>query len=403
MYRTRLKTLARRSLLRQLRVIDSATGPEVEMQGRRVLLFSSNNYLDLATHPRVIEAAIQAVRRYGVGAGASRLVSGTLRPHQELEEALAAFKRVEATLVFSTGYQANLGLIQTLAEDRAVIYADRLCHASLIDACRISPAALRIYPHRDVSSLRRRLCRGDPPRPALVVTDGVFSMDGDLAPLPDLLHAVEASHAVLVVDDAHGTGVMGREGRGTVEHFGLEGRPIVQMGTLSKALGGLGGFVAGSRDLIEYLVNRARPFIYTTALPPAVAAAAKAALEVIEAEPERRARLWELRDRLFNGLKQIGFETLDSASPIIPILVGEADAALRLADHLFNHGIYAPAIRPPTVPPGTSRIRMSVTAGHTPDQIDYVLEILSKVRRTEPTSRPDEKEARARRGRLLPP
>ena len=379
MYRTRLDELTRRSLLRRLRTIDSAPGAEVEMDGRRILLFSSNNYLDLAAHPRVTEAAVTAIRRYGVGAGASRLVSGSLRPHRELEERLAAFKRVEATLVFSTGYQANLGLIPTLAEDRDAIYADRLCHASLIDACRLCRASLRVYRHRDHAHLARLLQRGRPSRPPVVVTDGVFSMDGDLAPLPELFKATQQADATLVVDDAHGTGVMGPEGRGTVEHFGLEGAPLVQMGTLSKALGGMGGFIAGSRDLIEYLVNRARPFIYTTALPPAMAAAATAALDVVEAEPERRARLWSLRDRLHEGIRQIGFDTLESRSPIIPLLVGDAEPALSLSKQLFAHGVYAPAIRPPTVPDGTSRVRMSVTAGHTEAQIDQVLDALKTI------------------------
>ena len=379
MFRTHLDALARRSLLRRLRMIDSAPGAEVELSGRRVLLLSSNNYLDLASHPRVTEAAIQAIRRYGVGAGASRLVSGTFRPHQELEERLAAFKREEAALVFSTGYQANLGLVQVLAEDRVVIYADRFCHASLIDACRLCKAALRVYRHRDASHLSGLLRRGGPSRPALVVTDGVFSMEGDLAPLPELLDAAETTGATVVVDDAHGTGVMGPDGRGTVAHFGLEGRTIVQMGTLSKALGGLGGFVAGPRDLIEYLVNRARPFIYTTALPPALAAAATAALDVIEAEPERRARLWSVRRRLHDGLTKLGVDTMHSESPIIPLLIGDADATFRFSDALLEHGIYAPAIRPPTVPAGTSRIRMSVTSGHTPEQIDRVLDVVSKV------------------------
>jgi len=379
MYRARLDDLARRSLLRRLRTLDSAPGAEVDLGGRRILLFSSNNYLDLAAHPTVTEAAIAAIRQYGVGAGASRLVSGSLRPHRELEERLASFKRVEAALVFSTGYQANLGLIPTLAEDRDIIYADRLCHASLIDAARLCTIPLRVYRHRDHAHLAGLLQRRRPPRPALVITDGVFSMDGDLAPLPELCEAAEQSGAILVVDDAHGTGVMGTTGRGTVEHYGLEGRALVQMGTLSKGLGGMGGFVAGSRDVIEYLVNRARAFIYTTALPPAMAAAAVAALDVIEAEPERRARLWHLRDRLHEGVRRIGFDTLDSRSPIIPLLVGDADLALSLSDHLLAHGIYAPAIRPPTVPSGSSRIRLSVTTGHTTAQIDYVLEALATI------------------------
>ena len=382
MYRPRLDLLARRSLLRQLHTIHAAPGPEVELDGRRVLMFASNNYLNLATHPKVAEAAINAIRRYGVSATASRLMSGSLPPHRDLEARLAAFKGAEAALVFSTGYQANLGLVQTLAEDASMIYADRLCHASLIDACRLSKRTLRIFRHREVSQLRRLLERTRQGA-GLILTDGVFSMDGDLAPLPSLLNVAVSSGAYLVVDDAHGTGVMGREGRGTVEHFGLTGSALIQMGTLSKALGAFGGFVTGPRDLIEYLVNRARPFVYTTALPPAMAAAASAALDIVEAEPERRAELWRLRERLYQGLKTMGCETLDSKSPILPILVGDASDALALSDHLLAHQIYAPAIRPPTVPASSSRIRLSITAGHTSAQIDHLLEALAAVRTTD--------------------
>jgi 8-amino-7-oxononanoate synthase len=382
MYRARLDLLARRSLLRRLRTIHSAPLAEVQLEGHQVLLFSSNNYLDLATHPKVAEAAITALRRYGVGAGASRLISGTFPPHVELEERLASFKRTEAALVFSTGYQANLGLVQTLAEEASIIYADRLCHGSLIDASRLCKLPLRIFRHREVSQLRRLLER-DTRTASLILTDGVFSMDGDLAPLPSLLAVAESSGARLVVDDAHGTGVMGREGRGTVEHFGLKSAALIQMGTLSKALGAFGGFVAGPRDLMEYLVNRARSFIYTTALPPAMAAAASAALQLVEAEPERRAKLWSLRERLYQGLKNLGCETLASESPILPIVVGDVGGAVRLSEHLLAHGIYAPAIRPPTVPPSSSRVRLSITAGHTPAHIDQLLEALSTVRKTD--------------------
>ncbi len=382
MYSTRLDVLSRRSLLRRLRTIDCAPRAEVQFDGRRILLFSSNNYLDLAAHPKVMEAASAAIRRYGVGAGASRLISGTLAPHTELEERLAAFKRTEAALVFSTGYHANLGLIQTLAEDASTIYADRLSHASLIDACRFCKAQLRIFRHREASQLRA-LLKSKRKEAAVILTDGVFSMDGDLAPLPALLNVAESTGAQLVVDDAHGTGVMGPEGRGTVEHFGLKSAALIQMGTLSKALGAFGGFVTGSRDLITYLVNRARSFIYTTALPPAMAAAASAALEIIICEPERRARLWFLRERLDQGLKTMGCGTLGSESPIMPILVGDVAAALRLSDHLLAQGIYAPAIRPPTVPSSSSRIRITVTAGHTPAHIDHLLEALSMLRATD--------------------
>jgi 8-amino-7-oxononanoate synthase len=363
--------------------MDSAATAEVKLDGRNVLLFSSNNYLDLATHPKVIEAAMTAIRRYGVGAGASRLLSGTLRPHTELEERLAAFKQAEAALVFSTGYQANLSLIPTLAEDCSVIYADRLCHASLIDACRLCKVPLRIHRHRDAAQVERLLTRKTSFGTALILTEGVFSMDGDIAPLPKLFAAAQAGGATLVVDDAHGTGVMGPGGRGTPQHFGLVGKGMIQMGTLSKALGSFGGFVVGSRDLITYLINRARPFIYSTALPPAMAASASVALEIIEAEPERHARLWNLRNRLHQGLQSLGCQTFGSESPIVPIRVGNADAAVRLSQHLMAHGIYAPAIRPPTVPAGTSRIRMSVTAGHTAAHIDRVLEALATVRNTD--------------------
>jgi len=383
MYRARLDRLAQGSLLRHLHTIDSAATAEVDLNGRRVVLFSSNNYLDLATHPKVIEAAMAAIRRYGIGAGASRLLSGTLRPHTELEERLATFKQVDAALVFSTGYQANLGLIPTLAEDRTIIYADRLCHASLVDACRLCKASLRIFRHRDTSQLQRLLTDKKSFGTALIMTEGVFSMDGDLAPLPKLFAIAEANGATLVVDDAHGTGVMGPEGRGTVEYFGLTGQGLIQMGTLSKALGSFGGFVAGPRDLISYLINRARAFIYTTALPPAMAASASAALDIIRIEPERRTRLWNLRDRLHQGLQSLGCHTLGSESPILPVLVGSADAAVRLSEHLLAHDIYAPAIRPPTVPDGTSRIRLSVTAGHTPAHIDRLLEAFATLRSTD--------------------
>jgi glycine C-acetyltransferase/8-amino-7-oxononanoate synthase len=379
MYATRLDLLARRSLLRRLRTIDSAPNAEMQFEGRRVLLFSSNNYLDLATHPKVTEAAAAAIRRYGVGAGASRLISGTLAPHVELEERLASFKRTDAAIVFSTGYHANIGLIQTLAEDASTIYADRFSHASLIDGCRFSKTQLRIFRHRDASQLRT-LLESKRKEAALILTDGVFSMDGDLAPLPALLNIAESTCAQLVVDDAHGTGVMGHDGRGTAEHFGLTSASLIQMGTLSKALGAFGGFVAGSRDLITYLVNRARSFIYTTALPPAMAAAASAALEIIIAEPERRARLWFLRDRLGQGLKTIGCGMSGSESPIMPILVADAAAAVRLSDYLLAQGVYAPAIRPPTVPSSSSRIRITVTAGHTPAHIDHLLEALYRLR-----------------------
>lgn len=374
---TELNSLADRSLLRQLRSLGSATGPTVHYEGREIILLSSNNYLGLATHPDLIQAAVQATERYGVGSGASRLVSGTLPPHHQLEQALADFQGTESALLFGSGYMANLGIIPSLIEQGGLILADRLCHASMIDGCRLSHADLRIFHHRDVAQVESLLKRRAPHRPTLIVTEGVFSMDGDLAPLPALADLAQQYEATLYVDDAHGTGVMGATGRGTLEHFGLTHPMPVHMGTLSKALGGQGAYVVGSKTLTDYLVNKARSFIFTTAPAPATAAAAQAALAVIRREPARLRRLWSNRQRLFDGLVKHGFRTTQTESPIIPILVGDAVGAATLADQLLVHGIYAPAIRPPTVPEGTSRVRLTVTSEHTSDQIDEALHCLA--------------------------
>lgn len=345
-------------------------------KGREILLLSSNNYLGLATHPDLIQAAVLATEQYGVGSGASRLVSGTLPPHDHLERALADFQGTESALLFGSGYLANLGIIPSLIEQGGLILADRLCHASMIDGCRLSHADLRIFQHRDVVQVESLLQRRAAHRPTLIVTEGVFSMDGDLAPLAALADLAERYEATLYVDDAHGTGVMGKTGRGTLEHFGLTHRIPVHMGTLSKALGGQGAYVVGSKALTDYLVNKARSFIFTTAPAPATAAAAAAALAVIQREPARLARLWSNRQRLFNGLLKLGFRTTQTESPIIPILVGDAAMASALAAQLLIHGVYAPAIRPPTVPEGTSRVRLTVTSDHTADQIDEALHCL---------------------------
>ncbi len=374
MFEHELAELADQHLLRRLRLVESATGPLVTIAGRQAILMASNDYLGLAAHRRLKQAATEAIARYGVGAGASRLVSGTLPPHRDLEAALARFKGTEAALTFGSGYLVNLGLIPALAGPGDLILADRLCHASLLDGCRLSGAEFRVYRHGDLAHLDQLLSRRPARRAVLIVTDGVFSMDGDLAPLPGLLDLAERYEARLLVDDAHGTGVMGKEGRGTAEHFGVEARLPVQMGTLGKALGAAGAYVAGPGSLIEYLVNRARSFIYTTAPPPAIAAAAVAALEVVEREPARRARLWANRARLHGGLAALGFTLGPSESPIIPVLVGEAEPALALAERLWEHGVLAPAIRPPTVPKGTSRIRLTITSEHSPEQIARVLD-----------------------------
>ncbi len=362
--------------MRRLTPLESGTGPTIRYAGREVILLSSNDYLGLATHPEVVQAAIQAMKQYGSGSGASRLVSGTLPPHMHLETSLATFKETEAALLFGAGYLANIGVIPNLIGQGGLILADRLCHASLIDGCRLSRADVRIYRHRDCGHLESLLRRRKMNRPTLVVTEGLFSMDGDLAPLSDLTSLAEHYGATLYVDDAHGTGVMGPNGRGTIEQFGLERRIPFHMGTLSKALGSHGAYVVGSLDFVQYLVNVTRPFIFTTALPPAIAAAASAAVRIIQREPERRTRLWSNRQRLFNGIQKLGFRMTQTVSPIVPILVGDAATASALAERLLTYGIYATAIRPPTVPDGTSRIRFTVTSEHTTEQIDEALQAL---------------------------
>lgn len=344
------------------------------LEGRSVILLASNDYLGLAGHPALKQAAISATEQYGVGAGAARLISGTLPPHDELETTLAKFKGTEAALVFGSGYLANIGLIPALIESGGLILADRLSHASLVDGCRLSGADFRVFRHRDMNHLETLLSTRAAGRPILIVTDGVFSMDGDLAPLPHLVDLAERYGAMLYIDDAHGTGVLGAQGRGTLEHFGLESRVPFHMGTLGKALGTSGAYVVGQESAIHYFVNRARSFLFTTAPPPAMAASTIAALRVLQSEPDRRARLWENRRRLFDGLKRLGYHMTDSASPIIPLIVGKAEQAVALADQLLLFGVYAPAVRPPTVPPNTSRIRVTVTSEHTLAHLETALE-----------------------------
>ena len=373
MFEDHLQRLEEQSQLRRLRRLESDAGCIITLEGRQVILMASNNYLGLATDPRLKAAAISATERYGVGSGASRLVSGTMIPHELLEAALAKFKGTEAALAFGSGYLANIGLIPALIGSGGLILADRLCHASLIDGCRLSGAELRVFHHRDTTQLASLLARRSAKRPTLIVTDGVFSMHGDLAPLPDLVELAERYEARLLVDDAHGTGVLGAQGRGSLEHFEMEQRIPFHMGTLSKALGTSGAYVTGPESLIRYLVNTARSFMYTTAPPPSTAAAAMAALDIVRDEPERRARLWNNRNRLASGLAALGYRLAESQSPILPVLIGDAAKTLRLADRLLELGVYAPAIRPPTVPKGTSRIRTSITSEHSSEQLDTVL------------------------------
>ena len=365
-----LENLERASLRRGLRVVASAHGAHVRFAGRELLMLSSNNYLGLADHPALKEAAARALERYGVGAGASRLVAGSLEPLHALEDHLARFKGVEAALVFGSGYLANLGTIAALAGADDVILSDALNHASLIDGCRLSRAAVNVYRHRDTEHLEALLRTSREARRRFVVTDSVFSMDGDVAPLERIVELARRHDAAVVVDEAHGVGVFGRTGAGLAASLGLEREVDVHIGTLSKALGAYGAYVAGSRSLVDYLLNRARSFVYSTGLPPAVAAAADAALGLIEVEPERIARLHANAHRLREGLARAGFTIGSDDSPILPVMVGEAQPALDLAEALFARGLYVIAIRPPTVPAGSARLRVTPIATHTPAQLD---------------------------------
>jgi len=373
MFQARLRQLAEQSLTRHLIPLESATGPTVQIAGRRMILLSSNDYLGLATHPDVVQAAVRATQQYGTGSGASRLVCGTLPPHQQLESALASFKHTEAALVFGSGYVANMGIIPSLVQRRGLILIDRLCHGSLFDGCRLSGADVRVFRHRDSGHVESLLKRRRPTRSTLIVTDGLFSMDGDLAPLPDLAALAKRYDASLYVDDAHGTGVMGQTGGGTLEHFHLESMVRFHMGTLGKSLGSSGAYAVGPRDLVDYLINTCRPFMLTTAPTPSSMAAAAAALAVVQREPDRRARLWSNRQRLYDGLQGSGFSLTETEGPILPILIGDPKKAVSFSGKLLAQGVFAPAIRPPTVPRSTSRIRVTVTSEHTTEQIAEAL------------------------------
>ena len=375
-----IKNLETRHLRRQLRIAESPSDTTITIEGRRFIAMASNNYLGLANHPAVNRAAIEAIEQWGVGAGAARLISGTMTPHHQLEQDLARFKQVEAALTFGTGYTTNLGLIPALIDRDGLILADRYCHASLIEACRLAKAKLRVFHHNDVEHLEKLLKKREKAHPTLVVTEGVFSMDGDLAPLPELLTLCRQHEATLVIDDAHGTGVMGKNGRGTVEHFGVNPQDVIQMGTLSKAIGTGGGYVAGTTTLKDYLINTAKAFIYTTAQPPAIAAAALAAIRIIQHETARREKLWKNRDTLHTALTGLGFQLTDTQSPILPIIVKSSQTALKMSQALYEAGVYVPAIRPPTVPKHSSRLRLTVSSEHTEEQLETVVTAFRKIR-----------------------
>ena len=363
-----------------LRVLESASAAESRFDGKQVVNLASNNYLGLTTHPKLREAAIEAVRKYGVGSGSVRTISGTMRLHMELEERIARFKNVEACVVFQSGFAANAGTVAALLGPEDHIVSDELNHASIIDGCRLSKAKIHVFPHKDAAAAEKILAELDSlTGRKLLISDGVFSMDGDIGALPSLAEAAEKHGAIMMVDDAHASGVLGRDGRGTIDHFGLHGRVHVQVGTLSKAIGVLGGYVCGSRDLIEFLYHRARPFLFSTSHPPAVAAACLAAFDVLEQEPERIQYLWDNTKYFKHGLTSAGFHTGNSETPITPVIVGEAKLAHDLSRALFEEGVLATGIGFPTVPKGKARVRTIVTATHTKAELDHALEAFQKV------------------------
>lgn len=367
----------------KLRVLDDAQGPLCHYDGREVINLASNNYLGLCNHPKLREAAIAATEKYGAGSGAVRTIAGTMRIHMELEEKIARFKNVEACVVFQSGFTANAGTVGSILGKDDFILSDELNHASIIDGARLSRAKIKVFRHRDVDHCEELLkeIENDPGR-KLIITDGVFSMDGDIGPVPALCDLADQYGAIMMVDDAHASGVLGRNGRGSVDHFGCTDRVDIQVGTLSKAIGALGGYVCGSRDLIDYLYHRARPFLFSTSHPPSVAATCMAAFDLLEAEPERIDRLWS-NTRYFQAqLRSAGFNiggitTPATETPITPILIGDGRATMDFSRALFDQGLMATGIAFPTVPEGKGRIRCIMTSEHTRPQIDKALEILA--------------------------
>jgi glycine C-acetyltransferase len=373
-----LDALKQAGLYRSLRVLDGEQKSATTIDHRSVVNLSSNNYLGLTTHPRLRERALEAIARFGVGSGSVRTIAGTMAIHLELERRLAEFKGTEAVVVFQSGFTANAGTVSSILAKDDVVVSDELNHASIIDGARLSRAEIKVFPHKDVDAARAILTSLPASRRTLLITDGVFSMDGDLGPLPALCDLAEEFGCIMMVDDAHASGVFGANGRGTIDHFGVHGRVDVQVGTLSKAIGALGGYVAGSRALIEFLYHRARPFLFSTSHPPAVAAACIAAIDVLVEEPQIIEQLWE-NTRFFKaGLRQLGFNTGVSESPITPVIVGDGALAMRLSDRLFANGVFAQGIAFPTVAKDKARVRTIVTATHTRAELQFALDAFAK-------------------------
>jgi glycine C-acetyltransferase len=378
---TELEALKQQGLYRTLRVLEGEQKAKTTFDHRQVVNLSSNNYLGLTTHPLLRERALEATRRLGVGSGSVRSIAGTMDIHMELERRLAVFKHTEAVVVFQSGFAANAGTVAAVLSKDDVVISDELNHASIIDGCRLSRAAIKVFPHKDTAAARRIVAELPAAQRKLLITDGVFSMDGDLGALPALCDIAEEFGCIMMVDDAHASGVFGRNGRGTIDHFSMHGRVDIQVGTLSKAIGALGGYVAGSRALVEFLYHRARPFLFSTSHPPAVAAACIAALDVLEQEPQIIERLWENTRFFKSGLQTLGFNTGLSESPITPVIVGDGALAMKLSDRLFQEGVFAQGIAFPTVARDKARVRTIVTATHTRDELQFALDVFAKVGR----------------------
>jgi glycine C-acetyltransferase len=378
---TELDSLKQQGLYRKLRILEGRPEAHTTFDHKSVVNLSSNNYLGLTTHPRLVKAASDAVDKYGVGSGAVRTISGTMEMHMELERRLATFKHVESVVVFQSGFAANAGTVAAVLTKEDVVVSDELNHASIIDGCRLSRAAIKVFPHKDVDAAREIL-RGLPStQRKLLITDGVFSMDGDLGRVPELSALAEEYGAIMMVDDAHASGVFGKNGSGTVDHFKCHGRVDIQVGTLSKAIGVLGGYVAGSKNLIEFLYHRARPFLFSTSHPPAVTAACLTALDVLETEPQWIEKLWDNTRFFKSGLDTLGFNTGLSESPITPVIVGEAHTAAKMSDALFARGVFAQSIGFPTVARDKARLRTIVAATHTREDLQYALDMFGTVGR----------------------
>lgn len=359
-------------------VLSEFQGPEPVLDGRRVINLASNNYLGLSFHPELIAAAVRATEEFGVGAGAVRIVTGTMTLHKEMERRLAVFKHAEASVVYQSGFTANAGTVAALLGPEDLIVSDQLNHASIIDGARLSKAQIKVFSHADPDAAEHVL-RESTHRRRLLVTDGVFSMDGDIAPLPALVEVAERYDAILMVDDAHSSGVLGSHGRGTVDHFGLHGRVPIQIGTLSKALGSMGGYAAGDRVLADYLLNRARPFVFSTGHPPAVAAACIAALDLLERDSLLVDRLWENTRHFQGALRAMGYDLGRTATPITPVILGEEERSVAFSNALYQRGVYAPSIAYPIVPRGTARLRVMLSAMHERDHLDRALEAFQQV------------------------